>query len=108
LNIIEHKGALDVALNKTRLRKLHFALAPIITLPLLLTIFTGIGFQMAIASGKGSEFIWLLDLHRGKFGSVNLEMVYPILNGLSLLTMVITGLLMWFTLPNRPQKNRQP
>lgn len=91
-------------LNRARLRKLHITLVPIMAFPLVLTLFTGMAFQMAIATGNGSDFFWLLELHRGKFGSVNLEMVYPILNGLGLLTMVVTGVLMWFSI--RPPSRR--
>ncbi|ESA33739.1 hypothetical protein N836_20155 [Leptolyngbya sp. Heron Island J] len=43
----------------------------------------------------------MLDLHRGKFGIINLEFIYPILNALGLLTLVITGLLMWINMPVR-------
>ncbi len=89
------------SLNPLRLRQLHKALVPVMLVPLLLTIATGIGFQMAIVAGKGGEFSWLLELHRGKFGVINLEMFYPFLNGLGLLTMVITGFLMWWRSPSR-------
>jgi uncharacterized iron-regulated membrane protein len=70
-------------------------------LPLLLTLLTGMSFQVAIATGNGSDFLWLLDLHRGKFGSINLELVYPFLNGLGLLTLVVSGVLMWFQMGKR-------
>ncbi len=90
-----------MALNKARLRQLHKAMVPIMALPLLLTLTTGMLFQIAVASDRANDFLWLLDLHRGKFGQVNLEMVYPILNGLGLLTLVMTGLIMWFQTPNR-------
>lgn len=67
--------------------------------PLVLTLLTGMAFQMAVATGRSNDYVWLLSLHRGHFGSMNLEMIYPILNGLGLLTLVITGLLMWLTTP---------
>ena len=60
---------------------------------------TGIGFQTAITLGRGNDFLWLLDLHRGKFGRINLEMVYPFLNGLGLLCLVLSGLLLWLKIP---------
>ena len=80
-------------------RRLHRLLAPIMVFPLLLTLITGMLFQVAIVIGKGNTFLWLLDLHRGKFGSINLEMVYPFLNGLGLLFLVITGIVMWWKIP---------
>jgi hypothetical protein len=86
----------NVAINRVRVRKLHRWFAPIMALPLLLTLLTGMSFQIAIATGNGGDFLWLLDLHRGKFGSINLELVYPFLNGLGLLTLVVSGVLMWF------------
>ena len=93
-----------MALNKARLRQLHKAMVPIMALPLLLTLTTGMLFQLAVASDRTSDFLWLLELHRGKFGQINLEMVYPILNGLGLLTLLISGLAMWFQSTNRKRK----
>lgn len=80
---------------RVNLRRLHRAVAPLMCIPLLLTLFTGMLFQISVAGGKGEQFLWLLDLHRGKFGRFNLEMVYPFLNALSLLLLVVTGITMW-------------
>lgn len=97
-----------MSINRVRLRQLHRALVPFMVLPLLLTLTTGMLFQFAVAGDRASDFIWLLDLHKGKFGPLNLEMVYPILNALGLLTLVITGSLMWWQSPRRkPQKLNQ-
>lgn len=82
------------------LRRLHRAIAPMMCAPLLLTLLTGMLFQIAVANNQGDQFLWLLDLHRGKFGSFNLEMLYPYLNGLGLLTLIITGTLMWLQTPH--------
>ncbi len=90
-----------MAINKARLRQLHRTLAPVMVVPLLLTLTSGMLFQIAAASDRASDFIWLLELHRGKFGQINLELVYPFLNGLGLLTLLITGFLMWWQTPNR-------
>lgn len=78
-----------------QIRQLHRALVPFVVLPLLITLLTGTAFQFAVAADRAADFLWLLDLHRGKFGSINLEFIYPILNALGLLTLIITGLLMW-------------
>ena len=61
---------------KRYVRQLHRNLAPIMLLPLLLSLTTGVLFQLAVIAGKESDFIWLLALHRGNFGSINLENVY--------------------------------
>ncbi|MEL6776830.1 MAG: PepSY domain-containing protein [Cyanobacteria bacterium J06597_16] len=90
--------------NRVRIRQLHKAMVPFMVLPLLLTLTTGMFFQFAAASDRASDFIWLLDLHRGKFGPVNLEFVYPILNALGLLTLIITGSMMWLQSPSRKRK----
>ncbi len=92
------------AISPLRLRQLHKAMVPIMLVPLLVTLISGIGFQAAIVAGNGREFIWLMELHRGKFGRLNLEMIYPFLNGLGLLTLVITGGFMWWRSPSRPSK----
>ena len=90
-----------MAINSVRLRQLHKALVPIFVFPLFLTLLTGSGFQLAVLSGKGSEFLWLLELHRGKFGNINLEMIYPFFNALGLLTLIITGTIMWLMIPRK-------
>jgi hypothetical protein len=80
--------------NPLRLRQLHRALVPVMVLPLLLTLTTGVLFQFAVASDRANDFIWLLDLHRGKLGQINLDFVYPFLNALGLLTLLSTDVLM--------------
>ncbi|MEL6555277.1 MAG: PepSY domain-containing protein [Cyanobacteria bacterium J06621_11] len=94
-------------INRVRLRQLHRALVPFMIGPLLLTLMTGMCFQFAVVSDRTSDFLWLLELHRGKFGSINLEFVYPILNALGLLTLVITGAIMWFQSPSRKKGSGQ-
>jgi len=87
--------------NQTRLRQVHKVLAPIVLLPLLLTLITGSIYQIVDLGGKGDAYDWLLDWHKGHFGSLNLETIYPFLNSLGLLIMVITGISMWLQLRRR-------
>ena len=82
-------------LHPLKLRKLHRWFAPIMVFPLLLTLLTGSLFQVAIVMGGGNNFYWLLDWHRGHFGRINLEMIYPFLNAFGLLMLLVTGVLMW-------------
>jgi uncharacterized iron-regulated membrane protein len=88
---------------QARLRKLHRFLAPVMILPVLLTLITGSIYQMVDLAGNGGDFNWLLDLHKGHFGILNLEIIYPFLNALGLLTLTITGLLMWLQM-RRPSR----
>ncbi|MBV6623024.1 MAG: PepSY domain-containing protein [Rivularia sp. (in: Bacteria)] len=90
--------------NKARMRQVHSLLAPIILLPVILTLITGSLFQIAVITGKSEEFLWLLEWHRGKFGRINLEIIYPFVNAFGLLMLAITGITMWFQ--TRPRKNK--
>lgn len=84
-----------MAINKARLRHLHYWFAPVMFFPLLLTSITGSLFQIAVSMGKAEQFIWLLDFHRGKFGRINLEVIYPLLNAFGVLMLIFTGIIMW-------------
>lgn len=81
---------------KNFFRKLHSQFAIIMMLPLLITLVTGSLFQIAyLTSDNLDNYMWLLDLHRGSFGVVNLENIYPLLNAFGLLMLLITGVTMW-------------
>lgn len=90
---------------QARIRQLHSKLASVMVLPVLLTLNTGSVYQVVDLGGKGEEFDWLLDWHKGHFGSLNLETIYPFLNALGLLTLAITGTQMWFQM-RRKSRNR--
>ena len=93
-----------MAINKTRLRYFHFILAPVMFLPVLLTAITGSLFQVAVITGKSSDFLWLLELHRGKFGVINLELIYPFINAFGVLFLAITGIIMWLQVSKKARK----
>ena len=93
-----------MAINKARLRQFHFILAPIMFFPILLTLITGSLFQVAVITGKSEDFLWLLDLHRGKFGSINLELIYPFFNAFGVLFLAVTGITMWLQIQKKPRK----
>ena len=90
---------------QARLRQLHRSIAPIMIVPVLLTLITGSIYQIVDLGGKGKDFDWLLDWHKGHFGSLNLEVIYPFLNALGLLTLAITGISMWLQMRRRSPKN---
>ncbi len=96
-----------MAINKARLRYLHYILAPIMFLPIFLTAITGSLFQVAVIKGKSANFLWLLELHRGKFGIINLELIYPLLNAFGILFLAITGIMMWIQINQKFRKNQQ-
>lgn len=91
--------------NKARWRQLHRTLAPIMLLPILLTLITGSLYQIADLADKGDSFSWLIEMHKGHFGNINLEIIYPLLNALGLLVLAITGISMWFQTNRRPQRH---
>jgi uncharacterized iron-regulated membrane protein len=90
--------------SQLRFRQLHRGLVPIMVLPLLLTSITGIVYQGVDLAGKGENFEWLLDIHKGEFGALNLETIYPFLNGLGLLFLLGTGTILWLQVRRRPNK----
>jgi|AGSF01.1.fsa_nt_gi hypothetical protein len=78
------------------IRHLHRTLAPILLLPLLLTTITGTIYQIVDLAGKEDAFKWLLHWHKGQFGSLNLEVIYPFLNAIGWFILLFTGISMWF------------
>lgn len=92
---------------QARLRQLHRILAPIMIVPILVTLITGSLYQMAEMADKQAQFHWLLDLHKGEFGPLNLETIYPFLNALGLLTLAITGILMWWKMRSNSRNRSQ-
>jgi hypothetical protein len=86
------------------IRHLHRLIAPIMLLPLLLTAITGTAYQIGDLAGKDHEFEWLLDWHKGHFGPLNLEVIYPFFNALGLCVLLFTGISMWLNLRRTSKK----
>ena len=82
-----------------RPRKIHRVLVPIAAAPLLLTAITGSVF--GALDSRGMEVEWLLDLHQGKFGLLNLTPYYSVLLGVSTVVVALSGIAMMV-----PRKNR--
>ena len=90
-----------------KLKKFHSLVAPIVIVPIILTLVTGSIYQVFDLMGNGGSVDWLLNVHKGHFGPVNLEIIYPFLNALGLLFMAITGAAMWLELRRiRNRSNR--
>jgi hypothetical protein len=79
---------------KRAFRRYHRILAIVISIPLTLTVLTGmiatIVREWPIATGLSSNF--LLSIHTGEI--FHLQAIYPILNGLGLIGLLATGLSM--------------
>ncbi|MGQ4647425.1 hypothetical protein [Lyngbya aestuarii] len=83
-------------MDKRTLRKLHRTLAPIIFLPFLVTAITGIIYRIGNSwFGMPREYSQLmLSIHQGTYLGEQLRPIYVLLNGLGLIGMVVTGIVM--------------
>ncbi|GAB4539782.1 MAG: hypothetical protein Tsb0014_30490 [Pleurocapsa sp.] len=79
-----------------RLRSFHRLLAPIMIMPILLTLITGIIYQIGDLGGFEEKVSWAIDWHKGDFGLIDFQKIYPFLNGIGLLFLAITGISMWW------------
>lgn len=74
-------------------RKYHRMIAIAVCLPLILTVVTGLGYTILDEWFHQDELAeFLLDIHTFKI--LHLEEIYPILNGLGLIGLLVTGLSM--------------
>ncbi len=69
------------------MRRVHRSLVPLAALPLLLTALSGSLY--GALSAQGIEAFWLMKLHTGNFGLINLQPWYSSI--LALLTMFVIG-----------------
>jgi len=77
-------------LPKTRWRQLHRWVVPIAAVPLLLTAATGSLYSLLLE--QGIDAFWLLKIHSGRFGPLNLQPYYSGLLGVFTLVVVGSGL----------------
>ena len=82
-----------------RARRLHRLLVPLAAAPLLLTAASGSLYSVLLE--QGIDAFWLLKIHTGRFGPVNLQPYYSILLGISTLVVIISGLSLWFSRSRR-------
>ena len=73
-------------------RRIHRWLVPIAAAPLLLTAITGSLYSALLE--QGIDAFWLLKIHTGEFGAVNLQPIYPILLGSLTILVTASGLAM--------------
>jgi hypothetical protein len=80
-----------------QLRRIHASLAPVVLLPLVVTVLTGVGYRLARDWGglSGKAAHWLMVIHQGEWLNPWLgrqgETWYVLLNGLGLLWMLASG-----------------
>jgi hypothetical protein len=76
-----------------RLRRLHALAAPVVLLPLLTTVLSGMSYRLLRDwGGLGRDQVhWLMVVHEGEWLGSGLEPVVVLLNGLGVLWMLITG-----------------
>lgn len=77
-------------------RKLHRKIAPIVFLPLFVTAFTGVLYRVARSWFGVSDEIgeMIMFIHQGSYLGKDLRVFYVILNGLGLIAMVVSGIVM--------------
>ena len=73
-------------------RRIHRWLVPIAAAPLLITAGTGSLYSLLLE--QNIDAFWLLKLHTGQFGWLNLQPVYPILLGALTIVVTVSGMTM--------------
>lgn len=85
-------------------RRLHRSLVPLAAVPLLLTALSGSLY--GALSAQGIEAFWLIKLHTGNFGAVNLQPYYSTVLGV--LTLFIAGSGIGLLLGRRSGRKHSP
>ncbi len=73
----------------TRLRTLHRVLVPVAAPPLLLTAASGSLYSLLLE--RGIDAFWLIKIHTGRFGPINLQPYYSVLLGVLTLVVIASG-----------------
>ncbi len=73
-------------------RRIHRWLVPLAALPLLLTASTGSLYSLLLE--QEIDAFWLLKVHTGQFGWLNLQPVYPNAAGVLTILVTVSGLAM--------------
>lgn len=94
--LVFHNLPLPPRMDTRQFRKLHRAVAPIVLLPMFITVLTGVTYRIGKSwFGLSRDQVhFLMVIHEGEYFGQVLEPVYVLLNGLGLLWMLITGSVM--------------
>ena len=65
-----------------KIRQLHSILAPIMILPILFTVITGVMYQIAELTGFEEQARFIVHWHKGNFGYLDFQKSFPFLSGL--------------------------
>jgi uncharacterized iron-regulated membrane protein len=65
-------------------------------LPILLTVITGIVFQIGELADFANRVEWSIHWHKGNFGFIDFQKSFPFFNGIGLLFLTGTGISMWW------------
>ncbi|MEY4352186.1 MAG: hypothetical protein RLZZ609_427 [Cyanobacteriota bacterium] len=79
------------ALN-ARFRRAHRVVVPLAAAPLLLTAASGSLYSLLLE--QGIDAFWLIKIHTGRFGPINLQPYYSLLLGALTLVVIGSGLAM--------------
>lgn len=81
-----------------QIRKWHRTIAPIVLLPLLLTVTTGVTYRLAKDwfGLTRDQVHFLMSIHEGEYLGDTFKSIYVLSNGLGLLWMLVTGGIMLF------------
>ena len=80
-------------------RRLHRWLVPIAAAPLLLT--AGSGSLYSLLLEHNIDAFWLLKIHTGNFGAINLQPIYSVMLGVLTVVVTVSGLVMLIRTPAR-------
>ena len=78
-----------------RFRRAHRVVVPLAAAPLLLTAASGSLYSLLLE--RGIDAFWLLKLHTGTFGPINLQPYYSVLLGGLTLVVIASGLALLLT-----------
>lgn len=70
-------------------RRIHRALVPIAAIPLIITALSGSIYGLLLAYNL--DAFWLLKIHTGNFGSINLQPYYSVIIGILTLIIALSG-----------------
>ena len=73
----------------SRFRRVHRVVVPLAAAPLLLTAASGSLYSQLLENGI--DAFWLLKIHTGRFGPINLQPYYSLLLGVLTLVVIASG-----------------